>query len=801
MIQLYDGEPIEPQDQLAYRRHGLTAKKSAPSMAAYMRWYKADNVEYRLEHQAQWADKRALNGTAKLADLPFAGFDCEGATIHKCGPMRGHRKGCDDLSHEKSRLVLMVCGEVVIREPARGKGLHYYEIFDALCRYTPQNQLVVGFSNNYDIGMILATVKSPVQIVNLVANGAGMIGNDINGWWFVKYLRGLEFFISPQRRTDNDSFEADPTRGHAVRIDDTFRLFGKSFLSVIESWKAGTEEERRVVARGKDKREYVQYLDADEIAETDRYCQMECRLLEQVMTTLRQDLLNSGLHLPDRWQSPGYVARKILQQNHVMTRQEYEHRISSRLRRIFLASYYGGWFDTIVHGPAPGTHAPFLARYRQGHLTKLITQWDINSAYPWALTHAPCPRHMSIVHRAPKDGEYGLQYIKARYGGWADEYGVVYKPGTEDPDEDLPAYMGLPWRDETDGHIARPLNTEGWYWNFEVAEARHQKINVLDSYTIINNCDCDAWGFIRDLYHRRRELKKSGKDKPLKLGLNAIYGVLAQSVGGRRYAMPLFASFITAFVRAHIMRTIHKLGCERDLTCGWNVLMVATDAIFVVGDPKFEESAELGGWSKETYPEGLNIMQGGVYFTPDGTVSKTRGFPANVLEAHRQDCLDSWLSYFPETPRDDSDETTVEQIPGIQPVSLTHRVTASGERVRCKRFVGPVESVYRAVFVSENDRWFIGNLHDRLGTWEYMERRIAYDWRPKRELDITADFSDFAEPFWTVPIEVSNPKSAPYSRELADMVNQSVMTDNMDELFQHILNDTPDYLAEAEDDW
>ena len=768
-----------------------------PSMAAYMKWYRHNNEEYRLRDNARRWDRRSLSSPHDLK--LFAGFDCEGGTIHKCR-RRKNGNSCDDLKHEKSRLGLMVCGDLILRESAPGKGLKYYEIFDALCQDTPADQIVVGFSNNYDIGMILATVDKPMQTVNLVANGRGMIGNDTVGWWFVKYLRGLEFFISPQRRIGDDEFEADETRGHAVTINDTFKLFGKSFLKVIDDFKAGSEHERTLVQRGKDRREYVEYLEPVERDETDAYCQLECRLLESVMNTLRQDLLDSGLHLPNRWQSPGYIARKILQQNHVMTRQEYEYRVRPNFRHIFLSSYFGGWFDTIVHGPVPGTHLPFRVRNRQGVLSKMITQWDINSAYPWALTHAPCPRHFTIEKRYPRPGEYAVQYVQARYLGWSDQYGTIRKHGHEDPDRDLPAYMGLPWRDDQDGHIARPIHVSGWYWNIEIDEARHQEIDIATSYTIVKNCDCDAWGFIRDLYHRRQALKASGKDKPLKLGLNAIYGALAQSVGTRRYAMPMFASFITAFVRAHIMKTIHQLGCERGLTCGWNVLMVATDAIFVVGDPDFEVSKELGGWSKEPYPNGLHIIQGGVYFTDDGTMSRTRGFPANVLAAHRDDCLSNWSTYFPDSPIADDDETTVETIPDIQPIKLTHRITADGERIKCKRFVGPVESVYRSTIVPENDKWYIANLKDRLGTWEYMERQISYDWRPKRDLDIYANVDDPKEPLWTVPIEVSNPKSAVYSNSLADPVNQAIVREDLDNLFQHILNDTPDYLAESEGD-
>jgi DNA polymerase type B, organellar and viral len=813
---------VVPEDkQVSFSRteddEYVSASNTKASMAAYMRWYRSTHREEDLRQRAQWTDRRSIGKSPNT--MPFAAFDCEGGTTHVCSRrlrINIRKEECDNLSHEKSRLVKMICGNVELRETSPGKGLAYYQIFNALCQETDPDQIFVGFSNGYDISMILATVETPMQIINLISapDGAGMIGNDDTGWWFVKYRRGLEFSISPQRRKyvgsmQNDVFEADPTRGHYILISDTFKLFGKSFLKVIDEWKAGIPDQRKLVKRGKDNREYVEYLTPEEIETTDEYCRLECRLLEEVMETLRHNILESGMHLPDRWQSPGYLSRKVLQQNHVMTRQEYEHKVTPFFRKIFLDSYYGGWFETIIHGPAPGICGPMGVRFRQAHLTRMITQWDINSAYPWALTHAPCPRHFTIEDRAPRKGEYALQYVVAKYEGWADEYGAIRKHGHEECDSDLPAHMGLPWRGES-GRICRPLNVTGWYWSMEVAETRHQTVEIIKSYTIVNNCECDAWGFLASLFHRRLQLKKDGKDKPLKLVLNAIYGVLAQTVGSQRYAMPMFASFITAFVRAHIMRTIHQLGCEKGLTCGWNVLMVATDAVYVVGDPKLPVSSELGGWSKEEYPNGINIVQGGIYFTEDDTaISKSRGFPAPVLQAHIPDFKESWRSYFPEDG----------ELPNIKPVRLTHRMTydsciecngtgkiseskcdscrGSGEvpaeRVKCKRFVGAVESVYRATLVSpDNKRWFVGNLKSRLGTWEYLERTCAYIWNPKRDLhwqhhgNLNPD-----EPLWTVPVEVSEPKSTSYSHRLATPLAQAEIAGDSEAIFQDILNDTP----------
>jgi len=128
-------------------------------------------------------------------------------------------------------------------------------------------------------------------------------------------------------------------------------------------------------------------------------------------------------------------------------------------------------------------------------------------------------------------------------------------------------------------------------------------------------------------------------------------------------------------------------------------------------------------------------------------------------------------------------------------------MTVDGRRVRSKKFIGAPEAVYRAKFVSKHSKWFIDNLKNKLATWEYLERTCIYSWLPKREIFINGQlFNNPDEPLWTRPREVDNPKTTPYSHKLADPMNQAEITEDLETLFTEILNDTPEWQLESEND-
>jgi hypothetical protein len=188
----------------------------------------------------------------------------------------------------------------------------------------------------------------------------------------------------------------------------------------------------------------------------------------------------------------------------------------------------------------------------------------------------------------------------------------------------------------------------------EINSAIHQDFTVYDSWTYETHCDCKPFAFLKDMYAARKRMGKSAMGIVLKLIMNSIYGKLVQSVGTPQYANPIWGSFITAWVRSEMMDAIHSLpNCKHPndmIPCGWDVYMVATDAIFTKDysdeEADLECGEELGQWDKVVHPNGLFLVQPGMYFDPTGedsdTVYKTRGVPKTVIMEHRQEFLDAY---------------------------------------------------------------------------------------------------------------------------------------------------------------
>src|SRR5205823_4313064 len=101
----------------------------------------------------------------------------------------------------------------------------------------------------------------------------------------------------------------------------------------------------------------------------------------------------------------------------------------------------------------------------------------------------------------------------------------------------------------------------------------------------------------REIYAERARLKQSGHggEKVLKLGLNSIYGKLAQGLGYKGKAPPyqsyLWAGMITAGTRAQILN-LATLAPE-------GLVMVATDGIFFDREIPVEVTGGLGGLELE----------------------------------------------------------------------------------------------------------------------------------------------------------------------------------------------------------
>jgi hypothetical protein len=574
----------------------------------------------------------------------------------------------------------------------------------------------------------------------------------------------MHFAVKPMKLNKDaprgQKIKPDPERGHYTSISDTIKFFQTAFVDVMNTWEAGTSEQRTEVVHGKERRAVVQYLDPAERAEVDHYNELECMMLAEIMEKFREACHAAGLR-PNRWESPAGLARAMFKRFKVPQRKLYEDDWPKEVLEIGRAAYYGGRFEVSQFGPIPGVFGPTRKLGQLGHLTtfsKLITEVDRKSAYPYAATFLPCPECAQWENRPPGSGEYALQYAHASYRG---------------DTLDMPYFMGLPHRDDM-GRISFPLETEGWFWNFELAEARHQNVTVTDNWTWTTKTSCKhhTFGFLPDMFALRQSLEREHKNRgmPVKLAINAVYGLLAQTIGEPMYSNHVLASFITAHCRTAIMRLVHEHGCGKGLQCGSNVVMIATDAVYFAGDPGIENGKNLGDWECKSYPDGLFIVQAGVYFSPGGAVAKTRGAPKKLI----QDYEGAFRVAFR--------RMMVSSDPCDGIVSLPYQ-----------RFVGMRESVHRR---TRRDFCQFVRLGGDAG------RKLGFDWRTKREVHprhwnkkrSRKKLAD--EPLWTMPKRVENPVSVPYPKVIPDW--HRLPPDMPDAVVMDMLQDGPDWLSRIE---
>lgn len=440
--------------------------------------------------------------------------------------------------------------------------------------------IMVGFGLNYDANMFLRDVPHE-RLEELWTEGK--VITELNGrTYFLEWIPSKIFAIS--------------TEGARCKLYDTFGFFQSSFVNALKSWEIGADD---FLKQMKDRRADFEIADLPEII---RYSIHENELLVRLMTELRDALREVGLY-PRAWHGAGAIASALLSKHGIDERcaKTYEpgvHRRSSELEEdVLMRAYFGGRTEV----------------FRQGvFAASPIVSWDINSAYPSEALTLPTAA--------------GTWKRTRRYDGaepWA-----VWRVKWRMDDDCLVA--PFPFRDKR--AIYYPLDGEGWYHASEVATAigvYGDRIEVSSGYVFSPETDELPFAFLQDVYDHRQALKAEGHagEKVLKLGINSVYGKLAQGStrDGRR---PKFQDYfwsgaITAGTRARAF--------QAGIDGQDSLVAIATDGImFAGGEPgTLREAKGLGGWERSEYKD-LFVAQPGMYyahtFAARGVVRHSRGF-------------------------------------------------------------------------------------------------------------------------------------------------------------------------------
>jgi len=334
------------------------------------------------------------------------------------------------------------------------------------------------------------------------------------------------------------------------------------------------------------------------------------------------------------------------------------------------AAYYGGRFEV--------SHL--------GLLIGPIFEYDLRSAYPAAMLDLPCPLHTRWEHKP-----HGRQLPA----------GELYLAKVSFSHSDG-LWCGLPFREN--GGLFWPFQGTGWYWSIEIEAARRflgAKVVVHDLWIARRECDGRPFDWVRELYEERRRIGSDTRGYPLKLGLNSLYGKMAQRCGRGPYHDAVSAGLITALTRA---RLLEPLGQDPEA-----VVMLATDAVFSRRPLALKVGRDLGQWECHECPD-LFIAQPGVYWSPSdlSELIKSRGAPRSVIGEAAPRFVEVWNEWH-----------TLLRQPGAKELILAERQIPSVP-VTVRVFNGCRIALHRG------KPWLAGK-------WEDVQRYESFEWRTKRD--------------------------------------------------------------------
>ena len=417
------------------------------------------------------------------------------------------------------------------------------------------------------------------------------------------------------------TIECSATKRRRV-IWDVFKFFQSKFTAALVDWKVATFEELEEMRTMKDKRSEHDQV-AKEEGGFDRirlYCLDECAKMATLASNLVKAHEDADLVLKSFY-GAGSTGGAMLKKMGI----DKEKRVAlPEMHEAIACGFFGGRFENSVIGEVKGP----------------LWSYDISSAYPYETTFLPCL----------ECGEWSLTQNRSELDD-ARAALVHYGLGTAPPNL---SWGPFPFR-MRDGSICYPVESGGgWVWDKEYLEGERifPHVQFREAWIYKGDCRHQPFNSIPDYYLVRLKIGKEGKGIVIKLGVNSVYGKLAQSVGeAPPFQCWIWAGMITSGTRAQILRA---LSLHKDPS---NLLMVATDGIcsrerLVLPTPSHtgtmtEHKKPLGGWEEKEVKKGVFFVRPGIYFPLDPTPEelktvRARGVGRAVMYNAWQKLVESW---------------------------------------------------------------------------------------------------------------------------------------------------------------
>ena len=316
------------------------------------------------------------------------------------------------------------------------------------------------------------------------------------------------------------------------------------------------------------------------------YCIADCIMTKELSEHWIKLFYEIFNFYPERWLSSGYIAEKVLINAGLAFPLVTD--IDKEIQTLAYACYF---------------HARVELLKREFIGTAYL--YDINSAYPYAITKIPDFTDGEWINDASIHPKAALGFFKIECdipeGKRVAPF--IFRKDTEK---------------NTQGKIIKSPKNFFPSGNFityatlaELLACENSKFyTILEGWQFILNSNYKPWkDFIENLYNERLELKNADNpaQQPIKIILNALYGKTGQTKHGiGNLFNPVIFSFITGFTRAELYKFVIDYQLEKDVIC------FATDSICTTKNLHLDTS-ELGRFKLDKYADDVKYAKNGFY--------------------------------------------------------------------------------------------------------------------------------------------------------------------------------------------
>lgn len=393
-------------------------------------------------------------------------------------------------------------------------------------------------------------------------------------------------------------------------VVDLMRWHRRPFVDVCEEWNLLTSVRAEWMREMKANREDLSRV----LTFVDAYNQEEVRCISELGEEMTSRLSDLGIPVSHPF-TAGAVAGALMAKNRVQDHwSEPPVEVSDAVSRAF----FGGREQCSRYG-----------YFRD------VTQWDIRSAYGWAMTQLP-----DMLGRWIHSGSVG----RIGENPWS-----LYKVQW-DIDEGRHPVMPFPWRSE-DGRVHYPPRGTGWHWSPLVRSALRNypeaSIRIEDAWHYLPGGDERPFRYVGDLYLQRREAGDDPASGLLKSIIVATWGRMC-SPGTRpskTRGQIAWSGMTTALIQERMLDAIHSTGEENFISCCVDGFWTTSHLDLLAGkgheDTLRADAGGLGDWSC-SHADELLLLRPACYWKRTGEEwsAHTAGVPGGL--SILRGALDQW---------------------------------------------------------------------------------------------------------------------------------------------------------------